>query len=82
LDALPDGVKHKGHARFVNRSRLTIGADVFVQAKAIVIATGAKPFIPKFLGGLEERVLTNETLFELKDLPRSIGRNWRRTAGA
>ena len=46
---------------------------VFVQAKAIVIATGAKPFIPKFLGGLEERVLTNETLFELKDLPRSIG---------
>jgi dihydrolipoamide dehydrogenase len=73
LDALPDGVKHKGHARFVDRTRLTIGADVFVQAKAIVIATGAKPFIPKFLGGLEERVLTNETLFELKNLPRSIG---------
>jgi dihydrolipoamide dehydrogenase len=73
LDALPDGVKHKGHARFVDRARLAIGADVFVQAKAIVIATGAKPFIPRFLGGLEERVLTNETLFELKDLPRSIG---------
>ena len=73
LDALPDGVKHKGHARFVDRTRLVIGADVFVQAKAIVIATGAKPFIPKFLSGLEERVLTNETLFELKDLPRSIG---------
>ena len=73
LDALPGGVKHKGHARFVDRTRLSIGVDVFVQARAIVIATGAKPLIPKFLGGLEERVLTNETLFELKDLPRSVG---------
>jgi dihydrolipoamide dehydrogenase len=72
LAALPDGVKHKGHARFVDRTRLAINAGV-VQARAIVIATGAKPFIPKFLHGLEERVLTNETLFELKDLPRSIG---------
>lgn len=73
LDAVPDGVKHKGHARFVDRNRLAIGADVFVQSKATVIATGAKPLIPKFLDGLEERVLTNETLFELKDLPRSVG---------
>jgi dihydrolipoamide dehydrogenase len=73
LDALPDGVKHKGHAHFVSPTRLATGADCFVQAKAIVIATGAKPSIPKFLGGLDERVLTNETLFELKDLPRSIG---------
>jgi dihydrolipoamide dehydrogenase len=72
VDALPDDVKRRGHARFVGGTRLAIGEDV-VQAKAIVIATGAKPLVPKFLRELEERVLTNETVFELKDLPRSIG---------
>ncbi len=49
LDALPVGVKHKGHARFVDTTRLATGANVFVQAGAIVIATGARPVIPKFL---------------------------------
>lgn len=73
FDALPDGVKHKGHARFVDRTRLAMGTGVFVQANAVVIATGAKPLIPELLDGLNERVLTNETLFELEDLPRSIG---------
>jgi dihydrolipoamide dehydrogenase len=73
LAKLPADVKHKGHARFVDTTRLAIGEDVFVKANAIVIATGAKPLIPKFLDGLGARVLTNETLFELKELPRSLG---------
>jgi dihydrolipoamide dehydrogenase len=69
FDALPDGVKHKGHARFVGRTRLSVGTGVFVQANAVVIATGAKPLVPEFIDGFNERVLTNETLFELEDMP-------------
>jgi dihydrolipoamide dehydrogenase len=52
------------------RSRLDDGRKV--SAKAIVIATGARPSVPKPFDGLGEIILTNETIFEISSLPRSI----------
>ena len=43
-----------------------------MSARAIVIATGSTPSIPKSFAGVREFVLTNETVFEMPDLPPSV----------
>jgi len=43
-----------------------------VIAKRIVIATGSRPNYPEFLTAAGSRLLTNESLFELNDLPKSV----------
>lgn len=43
-----------------------------VHAKRIVIASGSVPVLPPLLKGLRRRLLTNETVFELPDLPKSL----------
>ncbi|MDX3910146.1 MAG: dihydrolipoyl dehydrogenase [Sphingobium sp.] len=70
---LLDGSKHKARARFDGPNRLILDDGNAVMAKAIVIATGARPSIPDFLANVSHAVLTNETLFELDDLPQSVG---------
>ena len=44
-----------------------------MKARAIVIATGSAPHVPSNLDGVRDRLLTNETLFDLPDLPKSVG---------
>jgi dihydrolipoamide dehydrogenase len=70
IDELPDGVRLQGMAKFVGPNLLQVGAGQ-VRAKSIVVATGASPSIPKLLDNLDG-ILTNETVFELKDIPRSM----------
>lgn len=43
-----------------------------IKAKRIVIATGSIPALPPVLKGLAARLLTNENLFDLPTLPRSL----------
>ncbi len=43
-----------------------------VHAKRIVIASGSVPVVPPLLKELRRRLLTNETVFELPDLPKSL----------
>jgi dihydrolipoamide dehydrogenase len=43
-----------------------------VIAKRIVIATGSRPYYPEFLAAAGNRLLTNDNLFELNDLPKSV----------
>lgn len=45
---------------------------ILVEARAVVVATGARAAVPEFLRGLGHRVLTHEGLFELDDLPRRV----------
>ena len=52
--------------RTVEVNRLAIGAD------RILIATGASPFVPPIPGLEETDYLTNETAFELEELPGSL----------
>lgn len=61
----------EGEAKFEDSHHLNIGGETVSFDKA-VICTGTRPAIPS-VGGLDEAgVLTNETIFELEELPRSI----------
>lgn len=71
IDSIPLASRLIGHARFVDARTLAVGDDR-VRARAIVIATGARPNVPKMFDPVAAYVLTNETVFELADLPRSL----------
>lgn len=73
LDALPDGVKVQARARFVDATTLRLDDGRTVKAKAIVIATGSYPNVPDSFDAVRDRVLTNETIFDLPTLPGSVG---------
>ena len=67
---LPEGVLLRGRARFASRTTLVLEDGRQVKARAVVIATGSRPRVPKAFEAVS--VLTNESIFELTDLPRSI----------
>lgn len=69
---LPDGVVVKGRARFVDGETLALEDGRTVRAKAIVLATGARPSVPPSLCSISDLVLTNETVFELDTLPATL----------
>ncbi|WP_300391415.1 dihydrolipoyl dehydrogenase [Henriciella sp.] len=73
IDDLPDGTCLKARAHFTGATSLALEDGRAVQAKSIVIATGASPVIPGPFKPVEDRIITNETLFERADLPKSVG---------
>ena len=70
---LPDAVKIEARAKFAGATILSLDDGRDVHAKAVVIATGSSPMIPAMFDAVRDRVLTNESIFELQDLPGSIG---------
>lgn len=72
FNALPEGTAIKARARFVDTTRLALDDGRTVNARAVVVATGAAPKIPGPFKDLGERVLTNETVFEQDAPPRSL----------
>ena len=64
--------KIRGFARFIDDNTLQIDDEYQVHAKRIVIATGSRPHYPALLQGAEDLLLTNDEIFELPNLPRSI----------
>ena len=58
-------------ARFVSGSAVEAG-DVRIEARRFVVATGSSPIIPKIPGLEYVRALTNETIFDLRQLPRRL----------
>jgi dihydrolipoamide dehydrogenase len=72
IEKVPAENRIKARARFADRRRLALDDGNSVSAKAVVIATGSRPRVPKMFEPLGDRVLTNETIFELSDLPRSV----------
>jgi dihydrolipoamide dehydrogenase len=70
--ALPEDETIQGRARFIGPTELAVDDHTRVEARAIVIATGSSPTIPPELAGVADKALTNETVFELKTLPRSL----------
>jgi pyruvate/2-oxoglutarate dehydrogenase complex dihydrolipoamide dehydrogenase (E3) component len=57
-----------GEARFSGPRAVTVGGGILRFRKAL-IATGARPVIPKIPGLVEAGFLTNETIFELNECP-------------
>jgi len=73
IDKLPDDVKIEARAKFAGATILSLDDGREVHAKSVVIATGSSPAIPEMFDAVRDRVLTNESIFELQDLPGSIG---------
>ena len=72
FDDLPEGTAVRARARFIGPSELMLDDGRRVQARAVVIATGSQAQIPEPFRDLGPRILTNETIFELPDLPDSL----------
>jgi pyruvate/2-oxoglutarate dehydrogenase complex dihydrolipoamide dehydrogenase (E3) component len=58
----------RGHAVFTSPGELSMAGRV-LRARRFVIATGSQPAIPPVPGLAEARYLTNETVFDLTELP-------------
>jgi len=72
IEAIPPEQRLLGKGRFRSNTLLEVGEDCLVKFKAAVIATGSSPFIPEELQVLGDRLLTNDNLFELEELPKSV----------
>lgn len=72
VEGFDDSHKVRGHARFLDAHRLLIDNGLEIVADRIVIATGSRPFIPGILEGAGNRLLVNDDVFELEQLPESI----------
>lgn len=72
IDKIPDGIRIESRARFIDATTLVLDDGRQIKAKAIVIAVGSHPRVPPMFEALGDRVLTNETIFELPDLPRAV----------
>lgn len=72
VESFPQTQRLMGPARFLDRNRLAIGDDLELEASRIVIATGSRPHIPSFLQAAGDRLIVNDDLFELEDLPESV----------
>lgn len=66
---IPESIRIKSRAKFVTPGVLELSDGRLVEARSIVIATGSAPFVPNQFVHLGARILTNETVFELEDLP-------------
>ncbi|HLZ18593.1 MAG TPA: FAD-dependent oxidoreductase [Smithellaceae bacterium] len=60
-----------GAATFLDAHRISVDGRIF-SARKFIIATGTSPLIPNIPGLSSVKSLTNETLYDLGDLPRSI----------
>ncbi len=61
----------EGRACFVGERALSVGARI-LRARRIVLATGSAPTVPSIEGLVGRAYLTNENIFELSHLPRSL----------
>ena len=63
----------EGWARLVTHDTVSVG-ERRISAPRIVLATGSRPSLPDGIPGLAEaRPLTNETVFDLAETPKSLG---------
>jgi len=72
VDEFDDSHKVRGYARFLDAHRLQIDNGLEITADRIVIATGSRPFIPEALKDAGNRLLVNDDVFELEQLPTSV----------
>jgi dihydrolipoamide dehydrogenase len=71
-EALPEGQRLRGHARFVGPTTLEVDHSTRVEARVVIVASGSTPFVPSPFDVLGDRVMVNDDVFELQDLPESI----------
>src|SRR5205085_9943516 len=62
----------RGEARITSPWTVTVDGRQTLTTRAIVIAAGARPIVPPLPGIERARVLTSETLWDLRELPRRL----------
>ncbi len=72
VDEIAAADKIFGRARFVDDRTLSIEGGPTIAAKTVVIATGSTPSYPPIWKSLGDRLITNDEIFELDDLPQSV----------
>lgn len=60
-----------GHARFIDNHRIEVG-DKIISSSKFIICSGSSPLVPAIEGLDSVSYLTNETIFDLEELPRSM----------
>ena len=71
-EALPPEQRLRGRAHFVAPGVLEVDGHTRVEARAVVIATGSQAFVPETLATVRDRVILNDDVFELEDVPESV----------
>jgi dihydrolipoamide dehydrogenase len=71
-EAIPAERRLRGRARFLAPTMLEVGDDTRLETRAVVIATGSHPVIPDSLAAVRDRILVNDDVFDLPDLPQSV----------
>lgn len=61
----------KGRPRFVSPDTLELDGQQ-ISADAIIVATGTRPVVPEPWQALGERLITSDTIFDLKTLPQRV----------
>lgn len=72
VDKIPEADRIRGFAKFVDRNTLDVEGGPRITARAIVIATGSRPFVPALLSNLGDRLVVNDDVFSWDDLPKSV----------
>lgn len=76
VQGFPERDKIAGYAHFINQHTLRVtqadGSETQINAQRVVIATGSSPYIPEFLRPAGDRLLVNDDVFDLPDLPTSV----------
>ncbi|WP_261842993.1 dihydrolipoyl dehydrogenase [Aliamphritea ceti] len=72
IDKIPTEFKLQGCAKFISNNQLQVSDDLIIEADKIIIACGTRPYIPKQLTSVENKILTSDTIFEIDNLPDSI----------
>ncbi|MDD5176359.1 MAG: dihydrolipoyl dehydrogenase [Sterolibacterium sp.] len=72
VESIPNSDRLTAKVGFQDANTLMTEQGQSIHAKRIVIATGSIPILPPNLKGLGKRLLTNETIFELPTLPKSL----------
>ncbi len=62
----------QGEARITSPWTVTVDGKLTLTTRAIVIAAGARPLVPRIPGIEQARVLTSDTVWELRELPRRL----------
>ncbi len=72
VERIPEAERLRGHARFLDATRLQIDEHTLVHAERFVIATGSHPQVPAVLRDAGKRLVINDDVFEWDDLPESV----------
>ncbi len=64
--------KVRGYAKFIDDHTLIVDDHTQIKADRIIIATGSRPVYPPQFDEAGDRLLVNDDIFELEELPESI----------